>query len=200
MLAVVANALKDTRREQILDALYVVMARQGLAGTSITDIADAAGMARGALHYFFRSKDDIVVALMERMGAAYLRRLDRWLDAQCDVEALVAFHFAGDENALTQQLAVWLDFWGQATTHKDIQRTVFAVQEGARARCLRVLPHVDGVDARHAAAMLLAIIEGALLQWRIAVLQPMPLSRATLSSTTTRACISITNELSRGSA
>src|SRR5687768_6622026 len=72
--------VRDERRAQILDAMYEVIAKNGAANASISDIADAAGVARGALHYFFASKDEITVALMRRLGTGYLEKLGANLD------------------------------------------------------------------------------------------------------------------------
>ena len=179
------------QRERILDALYAVMAEGGSA--SVSDIAEAAGIARGSLHYYFESKDEIVCALMRRLGAGYLSRMTVFLDkaerraADADADAnangsgfdvvgdLVRWHFAGDTDEATRLLGVWLDFWGQAPARADIGAVVYEVQEQARACCRRALllrrPELavlDDVVLRLHGAALLAIIEGGLLQWRVA--------------------------------
>lgn len=166
------------------------MSSSGAANASVSDIAEAAGIARGALHYYFDSKDEIVCALMRRLGEGYLARMAAFVDkaevkvragADLDVVAgLVKWHFAGDNDEATRLLGVWIDFWGQAPTRDDIGGVVFDVQEQARALCVRALVlrrpslvvDVDAAQLRLLGASLLATIEGGLLQWRIAARSP----------------------------
>ena len=50
----------------MLDAAVVTLAQRGLASTSIQDIADAAGLSKGAVHYHFESKDDLLQHVLGR--------------------------------------------------------------------------------------------------------------------------------------
>ena len=56
---------EDSRR-QVLDAAIATLAERGLASTSIQDIADAAGMSKGAVHYHFESKDELLQQVLGR--------------------------------------------------------------------------------------------------------------------------------------
>lgn len=55
------------RRAQILDAARSVLSRQGYAETSMKDIAREAGVAAGLLHYYFESKEEILVQVVEQL-------------------------------------------------------------------------------------------------------------------------------------
>ncbi|HET7420858.1 MAG TPA: TetR/AcrR family transcriptional regulator [Candidatus Dormibacteraeota bacterium] len=52
-------------REKILQAAFDVLARQGYENTSIKDIAEQAGVAGGLVHYYFKSKQQLVLAVLE---------------------------------------------------------------------------------------------------------------------------------------
>jgi AcrR family transcriptional regulator len=52
------------RVRQIVDAAAAVMSRQGYANTSMKDIAQEAGIAQGLIHYYFGSKEDLLVAVV----------------------------------------------------------------------------------------------------------------------------------------
>jgi AcrR family transcriptional regulator len=56
---------EDSRR-QVLDAAITTLAARGLAATSIQDIADAAGLSKGAVHYHFESKDELLERVLDR--------------------------------------------------------------------------------------------------------------------------------------
>jgi AcrR family transcriptional regulator len=54
----------DTRRK-LLDAAEALISRHGFAGTSLQMIADELGITKAAIYYHFRTRDQLLVALME---------------------------------------------------------------------------------------------------------------------------------------
>ncbi|MBS0309638.1 MAG: TetR family transcriptional regulator [Proteobacteria bacterium] len=54
-------------RSRILDAAEDVFHEQGVARTSLADIAAAAAVTRGAIYWHFKNKDDLFVAMCERV-------------------------------------------------------------------------------------------------------------------------------------
>lgn len=65
-------------REQIVEAADMLFYEQGYAHTSFTDIAGAVQISRGNFYYYFRTKDEILEAVIERRLAATGAMLDRW--------------------------------------------------------------------------------------------------------------------------
>ena len=62
-------AWRETReetRDRILDAALELMAANGYAGTSTRQIAERLGFTKAALYYHFRTKDDLLAALVAR--------------------------------------------------------------------------------------------------------------------------------------
>lgn len=64
--------IQAEKREVILEAALEVFSQHGFRGATIDQIAEAAGMSKPNLLYYFRSKEDIHVTLMQRL-------LDTWL-------------------------------------------------------------------------------------------------------------------------
>jgi TetR/AcrR family acrAB operon transcriptional repressor len=54
-------------RQRLLDAAEQVFLAQGVAGTSLNDIAVAAGTTRGAIYWHFTDKADLFNAMMDRV-------------------------------------------------------------------------------------------------------------------------------------
>jgi TetR/AcrR family transcriptional regulator, acrAB operon repressor len=54
-------------RNSLLDAAERVFLAQGVAGTSLNDIAQAAGTTRGAIYWHFKDKADLFNAMMDRV-------------------------------------------------------------------------------------------------------------------------------------
>ncbi|MEY1662269.1 TetR family transcriptional regulator [Isoalcanivorax beigongshangi] len=53
-------------REQILDAAEQVFHRLGVSATALNDIAQQAGVTRGAIYWHFKNKYDVFIAMVER--------------------------------------------------------------------------------------------------------------------------------------
>ncbi|TQR87417.1 TetR/AcrR family transcriptional regulator [Mycobacterium hodleri] len=56
----------DLREREILNAAEKLLATRGYADMTVGDIAEAAGMTRGALYFYFASKQDVLIALVTR--------------------------------------------------------------------------------------------------------------------------------------
>jgi AcrR family transcriptional regulator len=55
------------RREQIVEAAASIIATQGIQNLSLSEIEAATGMSRGQLTYYFKTKEDILLAVFDRM-------------------------------------------------------------------------------------------------------------------------------------
>ena len=53
-------------RDRLLDAAELVFSEKGVSRTSLNDIAEAAGVSRGAIYWHFKNKADLFNAMMER--------------------------------------------------------------------------------------------------------------------------------------
>jgi TetR/AcrR family acrAB operon transcriptional repressor len=74
-------------RNALLDAAERVFLAQGVAGTSLNDIAQAAGTTRGAIYWHFRDKADLFNAMMDRVALPLQRALSL-VDAQPEHDPL----------------------------------------------------------------------------------------------------------------
>lgn len=63
----------DQRKNEILDAAETLFTLKGFDKTSTNEILEAVGIARGTLYYHFKSKEDIMDALIERHTSRLLK-------------------------------------------------------------------------------------------------------------------------------
>src|SRR5690242_9445115 len=54
------------KRERILSAAERIFARHGFFAAKVSDVAKEAGVADGTIYLYFKSKDDLLIALFER--------------------------------------------------------------------------------------------------------------------------------------
>lgn len=71
-----------TRRDQIVEAAIEIITAQGLHNLSLSKIENRAGMKRGQLTYYFPTKEDILLAVFDRLLLLLLEQFgnDRNLD------------------------------------------------------------------------------------------------------------------------
>ena len=83
---------RDDTREKLFEAAARVFEDQGIGGASIEAIAAAAGFTRGAFYSNFKSKDELIIAMLEDHVAQSIRRnldlLDRHKNLADFIDAL----------------------------------------------------------------------------------------------------------------
>ena len=90
----------DIRKNEILDAAGILFTEKGYDNTSVTDIMNAVGIAKGTLYHHYKSKEDILNALMAipnliavlllsnvivKETKKYINDLDAWSDEEVPV-------------------------------------------------------------------------------------------------------------------
>ena len=84
--------IQTEKREIILEAALEAFSQHGYRGATIDQIAEAAGMSKPNLLYYFRSKEDIHVTLMQRLletWLAPLKELDDIGDPLAELSAYI---------------------------------------------------------------------------------------------------------------
>jgi AcrR family transcriptional regulator len=65
------------RRRQLLDVAVVVFADRGFHGTSMEDVADAAGVTKPVLYQHFSSKRELYIELLDDVGSRLVDEVTR---------------------------------------------------------------------------------------------------------------------------
>src|SRR5271156_5782293 len=65
---------RDDTREKLFEAAARVFEEQGIGGASVETIAAAAGFTRGAFYSNFKSKDELIIAMLEDHVEQSIRR------------------------------------------------------------------------------------------------------------------------------
>jgi AcrR family transcriptional regulator len=81
-----------TTRDHIVEAADGLFYRQGYEHTSFSHIADAVQISRGNFYYHFKTKDEILDAVIEARLARTRTMLDRWeLDGESPADRIRSF-------------------------------------------------------------------------------------------------------------
>ena len=75
------NEKTQTSRDRIIEKANRLFYTKGYNQTSFADIAQAVGITKGNLHYHFRSKEDLLEAIIDYRMVMIAEQLSQW-DAQ----------------------------------------------------------------------------------------------------------------------
>ncbi len=159
------------RRSQIAAGLMKVMAKRGYDGASIAEIAAAARLTPGLVHYHFKDKREILLQALAELAARHDVRLAAALeraggDARAQVNAFIDFHLGLGASSDPQALACWILLSGEALREPKVRveyekalaagvaRLTAAIQRGVDAKTFRC------ADVKAAGAALVAAIHG----------------------------------------
>lgn len=116
-----------TRREQLLAAAHRLFADRGYRETSIDDIARKAGLTKGAVYFHFRSKEEILEALMVRVWARGRNVLDGHLPARARPQDFLRILLLQCPWVQMREFRGTMDIWVQALRFPKIRRQMNVV-------------------------------------------------------------------------
>jgi AcrR family transcriptional regulator len=122
---------KQQRREQVVDAAFRVIARGGLAGTSMRAVAREAGCTIGLINHWFSSRDDLVEATFDRAIEVELERAAATAsDPSSYIEA--ACQFLPLDERRRDEAKIWIAFYAMVLCGPDDEE-----RRTARCRAVR---------------------------------------------------------------
>lgn len=160
------------RRRQITLALIEVMAREGYAGASMSQIARAAGLNQGLLHYHFKSKGAILHAVLDELAARQAERLEQALAAaggapEAELRAFIDAFLARGRGADPEALACWVVISAEVLRQPELKEPYRALLRGYAGRVAEIVGRgqeagvfAAAADPGAVAAALLAGIQG----------------------------------------
>lgn len=165
----------SAKQQAILDAASALMTANGIENTSLADIARAADISKGTLYYYYASKADLIFDLATQHIARITDELLAWLETQRGEPA----------PDLAQILAVVLTTMLQAevrgrmhfyllqdalTNNDDIRRRFTAkYHEWMQLLQGQIADIAPTIDARTAAHIMIACIDGLMIQQLLGV-------------------------------
>ena len=153
--------LRSQTRRQILDAAFAVFSERGIAASSLTEVAAAAGLTKGAVYSNFAGKDDLYLALLdahyEGRVTAYASML---LDHTTFEEATRAVgRFMVDADARDPD---WLPTLAEFVAHAARDETLRLAYVRIRERFLVAIADViETLCEKHGLALLVPPLEAA---------------------------------------
>lgn len=170
--------VSEERREQIISAAINVFARLGFHDARMDDIVTESGLSKGALYWYFNSKDDIIAAIMDRFIDREQEGMESALQQEAPVtEKLLRLHdlFVEDMRGMMGLMPILYEFYASATRKAAVRKALVRFFQPVRKVLSDLIKQgiergeFKPVDADVVAVGLIAFYEGLLL---LAVLDP----------------------------
>jgi AcrR family transcriptional regulator len=169
--------LSNLRRDQIVDAAVAVIAEQGIQNLSLSEIEKKVAMSRGQLTYYFATKEDILLAVFDRLIQLMCQRHAEpdnhpfagmsWLEVVRHVLGVVTKH-PPEQPAFP---ALQYTFLSQISHRDDFRERLAGLYEHWRQRGAEHLaqelerrPATRPVSPRAVATLVQAILHGLAMQ------------------------------------
>jgi AcrR family transcriptional regulator len=168
--------LKEMRKEQILNAACVVFARQGFHNARMDDIVQEAGLSKGAVYWYFKSKDEIITSIVDRFFDRELVNIIQTSQLDDTVEKRlteIARQLAAEIESISDLMPILLEFYAVAC-REDLIRDPMAeftkrhlklfedlIMEGIQRGEFRE------VDPRDVAISVFTLLDGLMFHWML---------------------------------
>ena len=170
------KASEDARRQQIIHAAFDVASRKGLAALTVRLVAAKAGLSTGLVLFHYKTKEQLVIALLDYVLATttVLRLTDDIAQISSPLDRLLAL-LAREMDRLSQEprrIRLFFDFWAKGFTHPRINRRMQAELDRYREAFRPIAEEVlaaeperfADVSAEGLAAMAVSFVKGCAVQ------------------------------------
>jgi AcrR family transcriptional regulator len=166
--------LSGDKAQRIVDAMRESVAKRGAAGSTFEHVASEAGVSRGLLHYYFGTKEKLLVEVVRRDAELRVTRLDEPLAKAETVDDVIDVLVASLTDMIENEPGFFLllyELFSAGRRNPEIRREVGQLFERTRSHVAEVLEAKDreGVlKLRHEAeaivSYLFAVGDGFALQ------------------------------------
>jgi AcrR family transcriptional regulator len=173
-LATKERELSGDKAKRIVDAMRTSVAQRGAAGSTFEHVAREAGVSRGLLHYYFGTKERLLVEVVRRDAELRVARLDEMLVKAKTVDDVLDVLVSSLTDMIDNEPGFFLllyELFSAGRRNPDIQREVGQLFERTRSHVAEVLSakESEGVislrfEAEAVVSYLFALGDGFALQ------------------------------------
>jgi len=166
--------VSEERKNQILEAALAVFARLGFQQTRMDDIAEQAGLSKGALYLYYKSKDAIIAALLKYFFTQEFKRLQAFVESDHEVsvhDQLMALtrQLAAAMHWMARLMPIAFEFYAIAGRDQEVRQFLQEYYHDYRRELARLIQRgierdeFRTIDAQATATTLAALYEGLAL-------------------------------------
>jgi AcrR family transcriptional regulator len=174
MEATQTRELSGEKATRIVEAMRSSVARRGISGSTFEHVAREAGVSRGLLHYYFGTKEALLVEVVRRDTEHRIARLDEPLGRARTADELIGVLVADLKDSIENEPGFWVlifELFTAGRRNPDIQREVGELFNRTRAHVAEILRAKQGegviaprFDLDAVVGFLFALADGIALQ------------------------------------
>ena len=161
--------------DRLFTAAVELFGERGYAGTTVDEIVERAGVAKGTVYYHFRSKSELVSALLDdglrRLAESFRSEIEGASDGHAALRALVHAELAYIQHYQAFSKLVMSEMWRADRDWRDSLRTLreqyVEVFAGALRRGMAEGAFRADLDAQTTASTIFGMIATAALDWLV---------------------------------
>lgn len=165
------SLIEDIRKDQIIDSAIDSLASVGYMKTTLDQIAETADFSRGVITYYYKSKDQLIAEVMNRIlrtqKQQVMQRVDRAVSAADKLTEYISAsidHMKSDRKHYEAQVELWSNLEHKKEFNQKIYleciKTVTAIlRQGIDAGLFREM------DVQNSAVLIQGSIDGIMIQW-----------------------------------
>lgn len=156
-------------RSQIVLAAYQLLAEKGYDSATMKEIASAAGVAPGLIHYYFESKDQLLQEVLTVAGERYVKEVERWC-TELTKEQLQEVTFTEPKQRVTSEpewFRLRCELFALGLRNPNFHDATSLMLSTGRQCIARLVQQIAGdaiANSEAIAAVLLASFDGLALQ------------------------------------
>jgi AcrR family transcriptional regulator len=166
--------LSGEKAQRIVDAMRTSVAARGIAGSTFEHVSREAGVSRGLLHYYFGTKERLLVEVVRRDSELRIARLDEPLAGAASVDDVLEVLVASLQDVIDNEpgyFVLLFELFTAGRRNPEIQREVGELFSRSREHVADILraKESEGVlslrfDVESTVAYLFGIADGIALQ------------------------------------
>ncbi len=121
------RATRAEKRHVIRKAAYKCFAQNGYHGTTIDNICEACGLSKGAFYWYFRSKNEVFVDILETWAAEVETEMARQFRSAMQAERpfdAIAEALAREARRSRRIVPIWVEFIAEASRDPESRKAL----------------------------------------------------------------------------
>lgn len=165
--------LEGTRKEQILKAAFKCLSTRNFDSVTMDEIARVAGLSKGAVYWYYKSKDELILAMVDNWIARSQQALFK-MALECQLDELLYEYprYLMTQSGLDTYHHFFMQLWSLSIENAGIREKLTRMYHDHKSKAGEFIHSAiqrqilkPGVDAESLARQIIALFDGLIIQW-----------------------------------
>lgn len=168
-MATKSGVKRANNRSLIVSAAYKLLSEKGYGAATMKEIANAAGVAPGLIHYYFSNKDQLLEEVLSAAGEQYVKEVEWWCNTLSSQQLLETTFVEPKQRVANQPewFRLRCELFALGLRNDNLHEAVQVMLSTGRECITRLVRQIAGesiANPEAVSAVLLASFDGLALQ------------------------------------